>query len=145
MADNSRGFRFLEHTTDAEIEAFGKDLEEAFENAARAVEETMVDLLSIEPVEQRKIAVKGKDVESLLYSWIESLILLQETEGLLFSKFVCRISEDNAGFELRATATGEKFSQKKHEEKTAIKAPTFHDMKIIQSNNGVTMRFLVDL
>jgi len=145
MADTSLGFRFLEHTTDAEIEAFGKNLEEAFENAGRAVEDTMVDLQSIGVVEKREIVVKGKDVESLLYSWIESLISLQEIDGLLFSRFVCRISKDSSGFELRASVTGEKFSPEKHEQKTAIKAPTFHDMMIVHSVGGVTMRFLIDL
>ncbi|MDA4111512.1 MAG: archease [Thaumarchaeota archaeon] len=145
MAERSDGFRFLEHVTDAEIEAFGKNLEEAFENAARAIEETMVDLKSIAKDETKEILVRGKDEETLLYSWIESLISLQETDGLIFSKFLCRISKDDSGFVLRATAIGEKFNPKKHEQKTAIKAPTFHDMNIKQRGDGVVMHFLVDL
>ncbi|MDG6921956.1 MAG: archease, partial [Nitrososphaerota archaeon] len=40
---------------------------------------------------------------------------------------------------------GEKFDPTKHEQKTAIKAPTYHDMKILQRENGVSMRFLLDL
>ncbi|MDA4131352.1 MAG: archease [Thaumarchaeota archaeon] len=145
MSDRYHGFRFLEHTTDAEIEAFGKNLDEAFENAARAVEETMVDLETIDPIEEREIAVMGKDLETLLYSWIESLISLQEIEGMLVSKIECKVSEQGSGYELHARLRGEKFSPEKHEQKTAIKAPTFHDMKIIRSENAVTVRFLVDL
>jgi SHS2 domain-containing protein len=139
------GFRFLEHTTDLEIEAFGKTLGEAFENAGRAIEDTMVDLHAIVNKEVKEIVVNEKDLESLLYSWIESLISLQEIEGLIFSHFVCQISEDGAGYSLHALIGGEKFSPKKHEQKTAIKAPTFHQMKIVQSADRVTMRFLVDL
>jgi SHS2 domain-containing protein len=132
------GFRFLEHTTDLEIEAFGKTLGEAFENAGRAIED-------IDNKKEKEIVVNGKDLESLLYSWIESLISFQEIEGLIFSHFVCQISEDGAGYTLHALLGGEKFSPKKHEPKTAIKAPTFHQMKIVQGPDRVTMRFLVDL
>ena len=145
MSEESIGYRFLEHTTDLEIEAFGRNLERAFENAGKAIEDTMVDLRSIDDLESREIIVRGKDLESLLYAWIEALISTQETEGLLFSKLSCHISREDAGIVLRATLKGEKFSPEKHEQKTAIKAPTFHGMKIDQSEAKVTMRFLVDL
>src|SRR5579872_4049458 len=91
------GFRFLEHTTDLEIEAFGKTLEEAFENGGKAIEDTMVDLRSIGDVEEKVISLREKDLETLLYSWIEALISLQEIEGLLFSEFSCKIKEENSG------------------------------------------------
>jgi protein archease len=140
-----RGFRFLEHTTDAEIEAYGKTLEESFEHAGLATEETMVDLTSISPKVKRTIKVKGNDLESLLYSWLEALISLQDTEGMLFCKFSCNISKTLKAYAMKADALGEKFDPKRHEQKTAIKAPTFHDMKIIQEKKGVTMKFLLDL
>jgi SHS2 domain-containing protein len=38
------GYRFLDHMTDAIIEAYGSTLEEAFENAAKALCDTMIDL-----------------------------------------------------------------------------------------------------
>ena len=145
MDQEKEGFRFLEHTTDLEIEAFGKTLEEAFENAGKAIEDTMVDLRSIDSVEEKEITVQGKDLETLLYSWIEVLITLQEIEGLLFSKFSCKLSKDNAGYSMHAILGGEKFSPGKHEQKTAIKAPTFHQMKIVQETDQVILRFLVDL
>jgi hypothetical protein len=37
------GYRFLDHMTDAVIEAYGTTLEEAFENAAKALCDTMID------------------------------------------------------------------------------------------------------
>jgi SHS2 domain-containing protein len=139
------GFKFLEHTTDAEIEAFGRNLDETFENAGLATEETMVDLSSINPTLKRRIVIEGDDLESLLYSWLEALISLQDTDGMLFSKFSCKVSKKTNGFNLKAVLSGEKFDPKKHEQKTAIKAPTYHDMKIVQDKDGVTMRFLLDL
>ena len=142
------GYRFLEHMTDAEIEAYGKNLEEAFENAGRAVEDTMVDINTIANSSSEIIIVEGKDMESLLYSWLEALINKQDIEGMLYSEFHCTISEkENGDIVLRATVSGEKFDPKKHEQKTAIKAPTYHGMKIVESptDEHVTMKFLLDL
>lgn len=146
MVDSSeRRFKFLEHTTDAEIEAYGETLDEAFENAALATEETMVALSSIKGASKKEVKIKANDLESLLYAWLEEIISLQDTEGLLFSRFSCRISKRRDGFELKANCFGEKYDPPRHEQKTAIKAPTYHGMKIIQGKDGVTMRFLLDL
>lgn len=131
--------------TDAEIEASGKDVEQAFENAGRAVEDLMVDIKSVRASESKEVKLQASDLGSLLYQWIESLIAFQDTDGLLFSEFSCKISKTSNGYNLLAKLTGERFDSKKHEQKTAIKAPTFHDMKIRETTHGTTMRFLVDL
>lgn len=146
MSHDSYGFRFLEHMTDSEIEARGSSISEAFENAGRAVEDLMVDIDSIQPVETRNLKLSSKDLDSLLYDWIESLIALQDSEGMLFSRIECNVAKDPEGkYLLSAELEGEKFDPNKHEQKTAIKAPTYHDMKISEKSGQVTIRFLVDL
>jgi len=140
-----RGFRFLEHMTDAEIESYGTGLEESFENAGLAAEETMVDLSSISQTMKRTIKVSGEDHESLLYSWLEALVSLQDTDGMLFSKFSCKISKTRGGFELKASCFGEKYDPKKHEQKTAIKAPTFYQMLIDEKSIPIKIHFILDL
>lgn len=133
--------------TDAEIEAYGSTLEEAFESAAKALEDTMVDIKTIRPRHKEQIRVQGKDMQELLYEWLELLIAKQDTEGMLYSKFICKISRRKDRVTLEATVSGEKFDPKKHEEKTAVKAPTYHDMLIEENpdQRQVTLRFLVDL
>jgi len=150
---SAEGYRFLEHTTDAEIEAYGSNLEEAFENAAKALEDTMVDIKTISPLINENIKVDGDDKEELLYNWLEALIIKQDTESMLYSKFECEVSKGQRGrFKLDARVSGEKYDPKKHEQKTAIKAPTYHEMAITENiltkNNSrrhVTLRFLLDL
>ncbi|MGI0081234.1 MAG: archease [Nitrososphaerales archaeon] len=138
-------YRLLDHTTDAEIESYGSTLEEAFENAAFALEDTMVDVASIRPEIEEQIMIRAKDKEALLYSWLEALIIKQDTENMLFSKFSCKISDINKGFQLDAKIFGEKFAPKIHEQKSAIKAPTYHGMKIVEGHQRTTLRFLLDL
>jgi len=41
-------FKFLEHTADAYVEAYGTSLEEAFENAAMATLDVMTELEKVE-------------------------------------------------------------------------------------------------
>jgi SHS2 domain-containing protein len=143
------GYRFLEHMTDAEIEASGRDLAEAFENAGKAVEDTMVDIKTIARTEEQVILVEGKDRQDLLYSWLEALINKQDIDGMLYSEFHCALTEESGRLKLTARVSGEKFDRAKHDQKTAIKAPTYHDMKIVESANAaqqqVTLRFLLDL
>ena len=139
------GYRFLEHMTDLEVETRGKDLGEAFENAGKAIEDSMVDITSISDVSTRSVSIEEKDVEALLYSWIEYLIVMQDTENLLFSKFSCRVEKSDSGFKLEASVSGENFDPKKHEQKTAIKAPTYHEMRVTYEPGEVKLRFLVDL
>jgi SHS2 domain-containing protein len=139
------GYRFLEHTTDAEIESYGETMEEAFENAAKALEDTLVNIEKIKPQIEEEISVTGKDIEALLYSWLEALIIRVDETNMLFSKFECKISKTENGFLLEAKVFGEKFDPKRHEEKTGVKAPTYHGMKIEEKNRQITLRFILDL
>jgi SHS2 domain-containing protein len=139
------GYRFLEHTTDAEIESYGKTMEEAFENAAKALEDTLVSIEKIKPQIEEEISVSGKDIEALLYSWLEALIIRVDETNMLFSKFKCKISKTEKGFFLEAKLFGEKFDPKRHEEKTGVKAPTYHGMKVEEKNRQITLRFILDL
>ncbi len=138
-------YRFLEHTTDAEIEAYGANIERAFENAGTALEDTMVDINRIENKIEEEITVRAKDKKALLYSWLEALIIKQDVEGMLYSKFQCKISEENGVYKLVAKVEGEGFDKTKHEQKTAIKAPTYHEMKINELSEGVILKFVLDL
>jgi SHS2 domain-containing protein len=139
-------YRYLEHMTDAKIEAFGPNLDGAFECAARALEDTMVDINAIAPKTDELIILRGKDREELLYLWLEKLISNAETKGMFYSDFRCKIRGDKAGYELEAKMAGEKFDPERHEQKTAVKAPTYHEMSIGKDESGRTvLRFLLDL
>ena len=57
--------------TDAVIEAYGTTLEEAFENAAKALCDTMIDLRTVRPKREIKFSAKGNDLYSLLFDWLD--------------------------------------------------------------------------
>ena len=139
-------FKFLEHTADAYIEAYGKTLEEAFENAAAAMTDVMTELEKVEAQTEESFMVEGQDEPALLYSWLEELLLEFELKGNLYSRFeVLGIEETSEGVRLRAKAWGEKYDPERHPTKVGIKAATYHQMEILKEPGGVTIRFILDI
>ncbi len=136
-------YRYLEHTTDAFIEVTANTLEEAFENAGISVVDTIVDIKSVEEKTEKKVGVSGKDLNYLLYNWLEEIIILTITEGFVTKRFSVKLEKNN-GYKLVATLNGEEIDFEKHHFKVEIKAPTFHLMEIKQDKQ-VMMRFLLDL
>jgi len=146
MPDKPKGFEFLEHTADVYIAAYGRDLAEAFENAALAMFETMTNIDAIQPKIQEVLEVKGEDKQALLYNWLEELLVRFEISGRLYSKFnVKEIKETRDGYKLRAEIYGEPFDPIRHEQKVGVKAITYHRMEIKETLRDVTLKFILDI
>jgi SHS2 domain-containing protein len=138
------GFRYLEHMTDAVIEAYGATLEESFEFAGKGLCDTMVDLKTVRPTTEVKISASGHDIYSLLFDWLDKVMLLLVADGMVMSEFKVKISR-NGGYLLDGIARGEKLDLNRHKYKVEIKAVTYHEMQIREDSTGATVRFLLDL
>lgn len=138
------GYRFLDHMTDAVIEAYGSTLEEAFENAARGLNDTMVDLETVSPRSEIRVSACGADLQSLLFDWLDKIMLILVADGFAMTEFTVRIQK-NDGYLLDGLVRGERLDLARHHYKVEIKAVTYHEMQIRQENNGFTVRFLLDL
>lgn len=130
-------YRLLEHTADAMVEAYGKDLGERFGNAAYAMFDLMTDLKKVEPKGELKITLSGVSRDQLLVDFLEQLLFLHETEDLVFSKFEVKTDGRN----LEALVWGEKFDEKKHSKRTVVKAITYHRMEFDDEKGTVTVLF----
>jgi len=139
-------FEFLEHTADVYIAAYGATLEEAFENAALATFEVMTDTRKIAHKIEYTIKVEAPDEQSLLYSWLEQLLVNFETKGNLYSSFeIPKIEKTGKGFTFTARIRGEPFNPEKHPQKVGIKAVTYHRMEIDKKPSKVTIKFILDI
>lgn len=144
--NEKKGFRLLEHTADAYIEANGKDLTEAFENAALAMFDVMTDVEKVETEVEDYIEVVGEDESALLYSWLEELLVKFDIDQILYSKFaVLTIEEISDGLKLEAKIWGEKFDADKHRQKVGVKAVTYHLMEILKKPHKTVLRFILDI
>ncbi len=133
----------MDHATDAFVEVTAKDLKEAFAVTADAVINITLDQDKVEEKDQKEFSASGKDLRYLLFSWLEEITFVLITEGFAIRRIEFDMLE-NDGYTIKAKAYGEPLDFEKHNFKVEIKAPTFYEMKIEQ-NNGVFMRFLLDL
>ena len=142
----TQGYRFLEHTTDAYVEAWGQTLEDAFSSAAEAFYNTMLDSGQIEPILDEEINVQGHDELELMYNWLEALLLKLDINGMVYSKFrIDRISNSEHALGLHAIVSGERYDRKKHGSKTEVKGVTYHLMRVEKKGSQVNVRFILDL
>ncbi len=146
MSKLPKRFEFLEHTADLYIAAYGRNLEEAFENAAYAMFEGMTDLAKVEPKQEDRIEVEGYDEQALFYNWLEALLIKFDVKGNLYSRFkVEKIEKTPKDFKLTARGWGEPFDKEKHLSKVGVKAVTYHQMEIVKHSNLVTVKFILDI
>jgi SHS2 domain-containing protein len=144
--DGKKAYEFLEHTADAYVAAYGKDLAEAFENAAVAMFDVMTEVETVDSKIEDSVQVEAEDEYSLLYSWLEALLIRSETHRMLYSKFrVLQIEHSAKGFKLEARIWGEKFNAKRHLQKVGVKAVTYHRMEIFKEAERVTLKFILDI
>ena len=136
-------YRNLEHMTDAFIEVSGETLEEAFQMAGISVVDTILDIKSVEKKTEREIKISATELHSLLYSWLEEIIIVTITDGFASKSFHVKIEKADK-YILTAILSGEPIDFVKHHFKLEIKAPTYHLMEIKQAK-PVVMRFLLDL
>ena len=140
-------YRFLEHATDAIVEIDAKDRSEAFAVAAQAVIDLTIDSNTVTESDQIHFSASGKDLHYLLFSWLEEIVFVLITKGFAIGrlKFDMKKINDQQTHAIDATAYGEEIDLLKHHFKVEIKAPTFHDMEIVEKENKTYMRFLLDL
>lgn len=134
-------YEYFEATADIGLRAYGKNLNEAFENASIAMFNIITDTSDVEPKSEITFDITSEDKVSLLYDYLEELLFHHEVDFMLFSEFHVDIDEN---LHLKATVKGEEINWDKHERKTEIKAITFHKMEVRQTE-VVELQAIVDL
>jgi SHS2 domain-containing protein len=139
------GFRYLDHMADTIVEAYGRSLEEAFENSGRALVNIMFGLEEVIAKKTMRIDVQGRDIENLLYCWLEKILLLVLVDEFIPSEFDASIIMEKSSILLTAIARGEDINLRRHVYHIEVKAITYHEMSIEQEKDNFTIRYLVDL
>ena len=133
-------FRFeeVEHTADLALKVHGHSLEEIFANAACGLFSLMADLGKLSPSIHREIHLGAPDRESLLVDWLNELLYLHEVEEEIYTRFEI---ETLSSTTLSATAWGAKTKASK----LTVKAATFHDLEIRETEDGYLATVVFDV
>ena len=138
------GYRYLEHITDAYVEAYGSSLSEAFDQSGRALVNLMFDIEKANGLFPVTISAEGTDELELLYNWLEAVLLTVVVEGQIMSEFDIRINLDSM-LRLEASTMTESIDMIKHAYKTEVKGVTYHAMEVTHDEGLVITRYIVDL
>src|SRR3989344_7054808 len=136
-------FKYLENVAIADIafEAYGKTLNEVFENSAYAFFDMTCNPKTIKQKIKKIIKLKDKDEKNLLYNFLSELIFLKDSKQLIFSKVKVLINKKN----LKATLYGDKINYEKQELRNDIKAITMHMFNLEKNKNNYKSRVVVDI
>ncbi len=146
MSSQGKQYEYLEHTADIKFLAYGKTLEEVFENSALAMFNVMIDTEKVSGETRREIFLKSPDLESLLVDWLSELLYIFEVDEVVFRKFrVEKVMEKEGEYSITAQALGEKFYPESHPFETEIKAVTYNQLEISKTADGWKAQIVVDI
>jgi SHS2 domain-containing protein len=139
-------FEQFEHTADIGIKAYGKTLEELFENAALGMFSIMADLDGVEEKGEFKVVLSTNDKERLLVDWLSELLYIHEVYDVILNDSKVEIRENVQGdgetmLEFKALVSGETIDRKKHRLGAMIKAVTYHMLEINEKEGYLTVLF----
>ena len=122
------GFEFVEHTADLGVVAHGEEFGEALAQIATGMFSVIVNLEAVAPRKPLKILVTSTDREALVVDWLNELLYRYEADGFLPKEF--HVSVKSGGTALEATCLGEPADPERHHLRPAVKAATYHGLRV---------------
>ena len=135
-------YEYLDHTADVQLHAWGDELKEAFEQVAlcmfnymtpmKGIVEKLMEKKSV-PIE-KSFVMKGNDMESLMFHWLDELLFQFSTE--FFVPVKLDITElDLNTWTIKANGIGDTFNSSYHTCGTEVKAITYSAMQIYDTDS----------
>ncbi|MFB6175167.1 MAG: archease [Candidatus Nanohalobium sp.] len=134
-------YKILEHPADEKFRAEGETVEEAFSEAVKAFSEIVG---GDEGMYHHKVSVESKGYEALLFDFLDELIFLQDTEGVVVSHAEdLEIEDTGKGHRLTAKILVDDISDKMA--LLDIKAPTYSEMKVDHEDGKWILEAVLDI
>ena len=131
------GFEEVPHTADWSVRVWAQDLPSLFGESARAMNALSGTVTRNSPRVKRTFESEASDAESLLVDFLSELVFCQEQESLAFDSFDVKIEEPALNVEMEGApiASVDK----------AIKAVTYHNLKILKTAEGFETTIVFDV
>lgn len=140
------GWKEIEHTADVGIVAYGKTLEELFENAACGMLYISYGNLSIDANFLLKVDIEEPDETHLLVAWLSEINYLTLTNDFLVHSIKdIKIKTAKNKCSLQADITGTQAATFLEFFNTEIKAVTYHNLKIEKIKGHYKCQVIFDI
>lgn len=134
-------YETFEHLADIGVRGYGKSLEEAFGNGAKAMFSVIADINAVKPSERTEVHCEAEDPEMLFVEWLNSLLSAAHLSGALFCNFKVEIKDRK----LKGWAWGERLDQERHHVMTEVKAATYSMLKVGREGDVYIAQCVVDV
>ena len=131
------GFEEISHTADWSARVWAGDVPSLFAESARAMNALAGTMIGEGPRLQLRFVSEGPDVESLLVAFLSELVYYQEQENLAFDRFDIQMSDKRISVNMEGS---EIVAADK-----AIKAVTYHNLKIEKTNHSFETTIVFDV
>jgi SHS2 domain-containing protein len=136
-----KAYEFLDHTADVKFRAYGTTIEEVFANAALAVTRLMYPD-EVQTTNSVRMHVEGRDLESLLYNFLEEFLVLFDSRDFLLAG-IGSIEINRQELKLDAKVVGDLAAN--YEIYRGIKAVTYSDMFVRQDHDAWVAQVVLDV
>ncbi len=135
-------YRVFDHTADLGVEVSAATVEELYAAAAFALFDLLTDLSTVRAGIAREIVVTGEDPADLLVNFLREVLYLWNGGGFLIK--TCLIREATPQ-RLKALLRGECFDPSRHRIKQEIKAVTYHQATVCETEEGLVAKVVFDV
>ena len=143
----SAGYRLLDHTADAGLQAWGKSPAEAFAQAALGMFEVVLGgdpsrVVGNATAADQQIEVAGHDWESLLVNWLAALVYYFDVEGFVPVRFSFN---ECAPPSCEVLAEGAHVNDPEQIAGVLIKAITYHQLEVSVRPERTELQVIFDI
>ena len=137
-------FEYLSHTSEEKFAAYGKTMEEAFCNAALAMENIIVKTEKVKPKIKKKITLETKHLNALLFDFLQELLILFDSEHFVINKIAdMHIQQKGSDYTLECNAYGD--NAEHYPMLSGVKSVTYNEMEIKNEKDMWTVTAVVDV
>lgn len=137
-------YEYLDHTADVQIHAWGNSIGNAFASASVGMFGYMVSLAEFDNALELPVRAEAHDLESLLFAFLDECLYIFHTDSFVM-KHISIVEFDLENFRIRAVAHGGLFDVGRHAQGTEVKAITYSNMKIEQTESRTDVFVIVDI
>lgn len=141
-------YTYLEEAATADIAfiATGSSLKELFQTAADAVLNVMIeDLETIALRETRPYQGENRDLELLLFDFLNEIIYYKDAEQLLLRAPIVAIEKIKDIYRISAAFKGEALDPERHPQRVDVKAVTLHQFEVSKKDGEWIAKVILDI
>jgi SHS2 domain-containing protein len=136
------GYRVFDHTADLGVEVTAATVEELYAGAAFALFDLLTDLSAVRAGIAREIIVTGEDPADLLVNFLREVLYMWNGRGFLIKTCLIREATQQR---VKAILRGETFDSDRHRIKQEIKAVTYHQASVCETDEGWAAKVVFDV